>query len=60
LESSKLDAPGVANRLWSRGCDVHAYARTREAAIQAAAILEAPQYHVSPLGEAYGDTRNFD
>jgi hypothetical protein len=24
------------------------------------AILEAPQYHVSPLGEAYGDTRNFD
>jgi hypothetical protein len=23
------------------------------------AILEAPQYHVSPLGEAYGDTRNF-
>src|SRR5204862_501986 len=24
------------------------------------AILEAPQYHVTPLGEAYGDTRNFD
>src|SRR6266496_3886616 len=24
------------------------------------AILEAPQYHVSPLGETYGDTRNFD
>jgi hypothetical protein len=24
------------------------------------AILEAPQYHVSPLGEEYGDTRNFD
>jgi hypothetical protein len=24
------------------------------------AILDAPQYHVSPLGEAYGDTRNFD
>jgi len=24
------------------------------------AILEAPQYYVSPLGEAYGDTRNFD
>ena len=24
------------------------------------AILEAPQYHVSPLGESYGDTRNFD
>jgi sporulation protein YlmC with PRC-barrel domain len=24
------------------------------------AILEAPQYHVPPLGEAYGDTRNFD
>ena len=24
------------------------------------AILEAPQYHVSPLGEAYGDSRNFD
>ena len=24
------------------------------------AILEAPQYHVSPLGEAYGDARNFD
>ena len=23
-------------------------------------ILEAPQYHVSPLGETYGDTRNFD
>jgi len=23
-------------------------------------ILEAPQYHVSPLGEEYGDTRNFD
>ena len=23
-------------------------------------ILEAPQYHVSPPGEAYGDTRNFD
>ena len=24
------------------------------------AILEAPQYHVSPLGEEYGDNRNFD
>jgi hypothetical protein len=24
------------------------------------AIPEAPQYHISPLGEAYGDTRNFD
>jgi sporulation protein YlmC with PRC-barrel domain len=24
------------------------------------AILEAPQYHVSPLGEEYGDSRNFD
>jgi hypothetical protein len=24
------------------------------------AIREAPQYHVTPLGEAYGDTRNFD
>jgi hypothetical protein len=24
------------------------------------AILAAPQYHVSPLGETYGDTRNFD
>ena len=24
------------------------------------AILEAPQYHVSPFGEEYGDTRNFD
>ncbi|HEX5490524.1 MAG TPA: PRC-barrel domain-containing protein [Candidatus Udaeobacter sp.] len=24
------------------------------------AIREAPQYHVSPLGEEYGDTRNFD
>ncbi|PYK16985.1 MAG: hypothetical protein DME55_11085 [Verrucomicrobia bacterium] len=24
------------------------------------AILEAPQYHVSPPGEASGDTRNFD
>jgi len=24
------------------------------------AILEAPHYHVTPLGEAYGDTRNFD
>jgi len=24
------------------------------------AILEAPQYHVCPLGETYGDTRNFD
>ena len=24
------------------------------------AIMEAPQYHVSPLGETYGDTRNFD
>ena len=24
------------------------------------AILEAPQYHISPLGEAYGDTRNFN
>ena len=24
------------------------------------AILEAPQYHVSPLGEAYGETRNFE
>lgn len=24
------------------------------------AILEAPQYHVSVLGEEYGDTRNFD
>jgi len=24
------------------------------------AILEAPQYHVSPLGETYGDTQNFD
>ncbi len=24
------------------------------------AILEAPQYHVTPLGEGYGDTRNFD
>ena len=23
------------------------------------AILEAPQYHVSPLGEAYGDSRKF-
>jgi sporulation protein YlmC with PRC-barrel domain len=24
------------------------------------ALLDAPRYHVSPLGEAYGDTRNFD
>jgi uncharacterized protein YrrD len=24
------------------------------------AILAAPQYHVSPLGETYGDIRNFD
>ena len=24
------------------------------------AILEAPQYHISPLGETYGDNRNFD
>jgi uncharacterized protein YrrD len=24
------------------------------------AILEAPQYHVSPLGEGHGDSRNFD
>jgi hypothetical protein len=24
------------------------------------AVLEAPQYHVSPLGETYGDSRNFD
>src|SRR5438105_15551210 len=24
------------------------------------AILEAPQYHVSPLGEEYGDSRDFD
>jgi len=24
------------------------------------AILVPPQYHVSPLGETYGDTRNFD
>jgi len=24
------------------------------------AILDAPQYHVSPLGETYGDIRNFD
>jgi hypothetical protein len=24
------------------------------------AILVAPQYHISPLGETYGDTRNFD
>ena len=24
------------------------------------AILEAPEYHVPPLGAAYHDTRNFD
>jgi hypothetical protein len=23
-------------------------------------ILEAPEYHVPPLGAAYHDTRNFD